>query len=655
MSKVGDVAHVEKLGPEELALEKLRHSAAHVMAQAVRSFWPGTKLAIGPTVEHGFYYDMEIPGTVAPEDLERIEAEMRRIAEADHAFERDEWDKPRARAFFEDAPFKLEIIDGIEDATVSIFTQGDFTDLCEGPHLDRTSQLRHFKLTSIAGAYWRGDEKNAMLTRIYGVAFQTKDELDRHLERLEQAKLRDHRKLGKELGLFSFHPEAPAMPFFHPKGAVLVNQLQAYIRELYGQEGYSEVITPQIFDTSLWHRSGHWELYREALFLMEIDERQYGAKPMNCPAHCLMFSEGKWSYRDLPVRFADFGRLHRYERSGVTQGLTRVRALTQDDAHIFCTPDQIRGEIERVIRMIRRVYGDLGLGAPRVFLATKPEKALGSAEIWEKAETALREVLDASGFAYEIEAGEGAFYGPKIDFFFEDAIGRRWQLSTIQLDFNLPERFDLAYTTPTDERARPVIIHRAVLGTFERFLGVYIEHCAGAFPPWLAPVQVKALPINDDLVGYAQSVADRLQREGVRVEVDARSEKLGKKIRDAQLAKIPWQLVIGKREAEEGLVSVRLRQGGDVGAMTLDAFVALATGIVRSRALSEAPEGWVPAPPAPKEAHPAGDAAAKQAEKQQRAKEQQQIKQQQRAAERQRGRPEGAPPPRSREGAEEPS
>jgi threonyl-tRNA synthetase len=587
MSQIADVQDAEKLPPEQLFLEKLRHSAAHVMAQALRRRWPETQLAIGPTIENGFYYDVLVPATLTADDLPLIEEEMRRIAKEDLPFVREIWERDKALAFFGASPFKREIIEGIVDEPVSVYKQGEFTDLCTGPHLDRTGQLKHFKLTSIAGAYWRGDEKNPMLTRLYGTAFPTKEELERHLERLEQAKLRDHRKLGKELRLFSFHAESPAMPFFHPRGAIVVNQLQAFMRELYGPEGYDEVITPQIFDTNLWKTSGHYENYREHMFMLEVDEREFGAKPMNCPAHCLMFSESHWSYRDLPVRFADFGRLHRYERSGVTQGLTRVRALTQDDAHIFCTPDQIHGEIEGVLRMIRTVYGTLGLGSPRVTLSTRPEKSMGDAALWERAEAALRAVLESSGMPWQTDEGGGAFYGPKIDFFFEDAIGRSWQLSTIQLDFNLPERFDLSYSTSADEKARPVIIHRAVLGTFERFLGVYIEHCAGAFPPWLSPVQARVLPIVDDLADFAKSVVTTLKAAGLRAEADLRSEKLNRKIRDAQLEKVPWQLVVGKREASEGKVAVRLRHGGDQGAMTIDAFAEAAAANVRARALTE--------------------------------------------------------------------
>ncbi len=587
MSSHADVANVESLSPEQLDLEKLRHTAAHVMAQALRRIWPETQLAIGPTVDNGFYYDVVVPETLTPEHLERIEAEMRKISKENLPLVRAELGKAEALEAFRGAPFKLELIQGIPDGSISTYTQGEFTDLCQGPHLDRTGQLKHFKLTTIAGAYWRGDERNPQLTRIYGTAWPTKEELELYLKRLEEAKARDHRKLGKELGLFSFHPESPAMPFFHPKGTIVFNSLQAFMRELYGEYGYQEVITPQIFDTSLWKTSGHYDNYRENMFMLEVDEREFGAKPMNCPAHCLMFGEGKWSYRELPVRFADFGRLHRYERSGVTQGLTRVRALTQDDAHIFCAPAQIQAEIDGVLSMIRRVYETLGLGQPRVTLSTRPEKAIGERELWDRAEAALRAVLEGSGMTWETDEGGGAFYGPKIDFFFEDAIGRSWQLSTIQLDFNLPERFDLAFTTAADERERPVIIHRAVLGTFERFLGVYIEHRAGSFPPWLCPVQARVLPITDDVAPFAEGVVAELRRAGLRAEADLRSEKIGRKIRDAQMEKIPWQLVVGKREAAEGQVALRLRHGGDQGAMSVADFAERAGAAVRSRATTE--------------------------------------------------------------------
>lgn len=587
MSSFRDVRDIATLSPDEIFLERLRHSAAHVMAQAVRRAWPGTKLAIGPTVEHGFYYDMDVPQTITPEHLEAIEAEMRKIAKEDLPLVREEWDKATARAFFAEAPFKLEIIEGIPDATVSVYRQGEFTDLCQGPHLDRTSQLEHFKLTTLAAAYWRGDERNPQLTRIYGIAFASASELEAHVKRLEEAKARDHRKLGKELGLFSFHPEAPAMPFFHPKGAILYNALQAYVRGMYPAEGYQEVITPQIFDTSLWKTSGHYDNYIENLFLVDVDEREFGVKPMNCPAHCLMFSEGKWSYRDLPLRFADFGRLHRYERSGVTSGLTRVRSFCQDDAHIFCTPEQIGAEIQAVIAMTKRVYADLGLGAPRVTLSTRPDKAMGDAALWTNAEAALERVLVESGLPWSLDAGGGAFYGPKIDFFFEDAIGRSWQLGTIQLDFNLPEAFDLAYTTSEDARARPVIVHRAVLGSIERFMGVYIEHCAGSFPPWLSPVQARVMSITDDVADAARAIVARLSAAGLRAELDERSEKVGKKIRDAQLGRIPWMLVVGKREAAEGKVAVRLLRGGDRGALSVEDFLRIAAENIRTRALTE--------------------------------------------------------------------
>ena len=568
-----DVRDVSALSEEEAQLERLRHSAAHVMAQAVKRLWPEATFAIGPTIDNGFYYDMQVPEPITAEDLPKIEKEMRRIAKKGFPFEQEHWPKAQALEFFHDDAFKQEIIGGLADDEVSIYKQGEFTDLCRGPHLDRTSQLKHFKLTSVAGAYWRGDENRPMLTRIYGTAWLTAEELEEYLQKQEEAKARDHRRVGKDMGLFSFHPEAPSMPFFGPKGAVVYNELMAYVRGLYREYGYDEVITPQIFDTSLWKTSGHYDNYLENMFLVNADEREFGVKPMNCPSHCLMFSESKWSYRDLPVRMADFGRLHRYERSGVTHGLTRVRSFSQDDAHIFCSTDQIASEIEGVIDMVQRVYRDLALGQPKVFLATKPEKALGDAAVWEKAEAALKQVLDASGLEYEIEEGEGAFYGPKIDFSFLDVLDRPWQLSTIQLDFNLPERFDLKFTTSEGSDERPVMVHRAVLGSFERFLGILIEHHAGAFPYWLAPVQAKVLPITDDQHEWAQEVHAELKAAGLRAEVDLRSEKLGRKIRDAQLQKVPWMLVVGAREAEERQLAVRLLRGGDQGEMSVQEFI----------------------------------------------------------------------------------
>jgi threonyl-tRNA synthetase len=585
-----DVRDVSTLSDEEAEIERLRHSAAHVMAQAVKRLWPEATFAIGPTIDNGFYYDMDVPEPITPEQLPAIEKEMRRIVKKGFPFEQEHWPRSKALDHFAGDPYKVEIIEALEDDEVSIYRQGEFTDLCRGPHLERTGQLKHFKLTSVAGAYWRGDENRPQLTRIYGTAWPTAEQLEEHLRKQEEAKTRDHRRVGKDMGLFSFHAEAPAMPFFQPKGAMLYNTLMEYVRGLYGKYGYTEVITPQIFDTSLWKTSGHYDNYLENMFLVTVDEREFGVKPMNCPSHCLMYGESKWSYRELPVRLADFGRLHRYERSGVTHGLTRVRSFSQDDAHIFCTPDQIAEEIRSVIAMIEEVYRDLDLGRPKVCLATRPEKALGDAAVWEKAEAALKEVLDGSDLDYEVEEGEGAFYGPKIDFSFLDVLDRPWQLSTVQLDFNLPERFDLKFTTSADLDERPVMIHRAVLGSFERFLGILIEHHGGAFPYWLAPVQARVLAITDEQVPFAEEVLSELRTAGLRAEADLRSEKLGRKIRDAQVQKVPWMLVVGRREADDRQVAVRLLRGGDQGVMPVEEFVREALqDVTRKAPLASAP------------------------------------------------------------------
>jgi threonyl-tRNA synthetase len=557
-------------------LEVLRHSTAHLMAQAVKRLFPDTQVTIGPVIEDGFFYDFKKDTPFTPEDLGRIENEMRAIAKKDFPVSREMMKRDDAVARFREMGelYKVEIIGGLPEEDVSLYQQGEFVDLCRGPHVPSTGRLRAFKLTGVAGAYWRGDERNEMLQRIYGTAFASKTDLDAHLARIEEAKRRDHRRLGKELDLFSFDPAAPGSPFFHPKGAFVYNRLVSYMRDLYDRYGYEEVITPQVLDVDLWHRSGHYENYKDNMYFSQLDEREYAVKPMNCPAHCLIFALRKRSYRELPVRYADFGRLHRAERSGTLHGLTRVRSFSQDDAHIFCTPEQIGDEVGMLLRMVDEVYSDFGFSDRKVFLSTRPEKSIGSDEMWEAAEGALEKALRDGGVVYEINAGDGAFYGPKIDFVFLDALKREWQLATIQLDFGaLPERFDLTYIRSDGSEARPVMIHRAILGAIERFMGILIEHCGGAFPLWLAPVQVKVLTLTERQEDYGRTVCEDLKARGWRVELDVRNEKLGYKIREAQLAKIPYMLVVGDKEMEARTVAPRSRTGGNAAAVDLEAFV----------------------------------------------------------------------------------
>ncbi len=501
---------------------------------------------------------------------------MRAIASENIAVQRREMARQDAIALFREMGehYKVEIIEALPDDHVSLYTQGDFTDLCRGPHVPSTGRLRAFKLTSVAGAYWRGDERNEMLQRIYGTAFPTPKELKEHLAMLEEAKRRDHRKLGRELDLFSFHPEAPASPFFHPKGTIVYNALVAYIRGLYRQYGYDEVLTPQILDVELWKRSGHYDNYRENMYFTEADERQMAVKPMNCPSHCLLYAAGKRSYRDLPLRIADFGRLHRYERSGVTAGLTRVRSFSQDDAHIFCTPEQIDAEVTSVVEMLFRTYDLFGFSERRIYLGTRPERSIGDAAMWERAERILREVLERRGIAFDIHPGDGAFYGPKIDFCILDAMRREWQLGTVQLDFSLPERFDLHFINHESKEERPVMIHRALLGSIERFMAILLEHCAGDFPLWLAPVQVRLITVTDQQHPYAARVLDELRAAGLRAEADLRNEKLGYKIREAELQKVPIVLVIGDKEVASETVAPRRRGAGALPATDVSTFIA---------------------------------------------------------------------------------
>jgi threonyl-tRNA synthetase len=559
-------------------VETMRHSCAHIMAHAVRKLWPQAKFGIGPTVENGFYYDIDFGPDfkLTPEHLPKIEKEMAKIVKAAAPFIRQEHDINAALEMFKSwgQVYKVEIVSALAakgEKTVSTYAEGPFTDLCKGPHVKTTADIKAFKLTSVAGAYWRGKETNPMLTRIYGVAFSTQAELDEYIHIIEEAKKRDHRKLGKELDLFSFIPEAPASPFFHPKGTIVYNRLVQYVRDLYVTYEYDEVITPQIFDVSIWKTSGHYDNYRENMYFTHVkgpeeggdaeakaeNEREFGVKPMNCPAHTFIYASQKRSYRDLPLRLADFGRLHRYEKSGVTAGLTRVRTFCQDDAHLFCTPDQIEAEMLRTLTMILRTYDMFGFDDFKISLSTRPEKRVGTDALWDSAEAALKKVLDASGKPYDINPGDGAFYGPKIDIRVRDALKRYHQLGTLQLDFNLPERFDLNYTTSGNTPARPVMVHRAVLGSLERFIGVLIEHCAGAFPFWLAPLQARIVPIGDQHKDYCFAFRDELKKLGMRVDVDDRNESMGLKTREAQIAKIPFSLAAGDREMLAGQFAVR--------------------------------------------------------------------------------------------------
>lgn len=548
-------------------IEVIRHSAAHVMAQAVQEIWPEIKVTIGPVIETGFYYDFDSPRTFSEADFELIEKKMQQIVSADLPLTRQDIPVDEAIATFTkmNERFKVELIQDLKakgETVVGIYHQGDkWFDLCRGPHVQSTGQIKAFKLLSVAGAYWRGDEKNPMLQRVYATAFADKKDLDQYLLMIEEAKRRDHRKIGKELGLFYFHPFAPASPFFTGKGSIIYHQLQSYIREKYVQYEYQEVITPQIFDVDLFHQSGHYKNYRENMFFTKVDERDFASKPMNCPSHCLLFKSEHHSYRELPLRMADFGRLHRYEKSGAIHGLTRVRSFCQDDAHIFCSVDQLQSEIASFVKLLNEVYEKLGMPNYRVFLSTRPESRMGSDEVWDKAESALANALTGLGMEYTINPGDGAFYGPKIDIQFVDAIGRPWQLGTLQCDFNLPEAFDLNYVGEDNREHRPVMLHRAVLGSLERFIGVYLEHMAGHLPSWLSPTQVVVLNVTDRVNGFCEDILKSLKDSGLRAEFDRRSEKLNFKIREAQLSKIPYMIIIGDKEAETGQCSLRFRSG----------------------------------------------------------------------------------------------
>ncbi|HEX5757654.1 MAG TPA: threonine--tRNA ligase [Thermoanaerobaculia bacterium] len=567
--------------------EFIRHSTEHVLADAVKRLWPEVEIDVGRK-DHSekYQYDFRFPRPFTPEDLERIEAKMREIVAEGAELERIEVSREEAERTFRamGERLKVERLQEIpRGETITLYRHGAFTDLCRGPHAQRVSQIGAVKLLESSAVYWKGDEANERLQRIYGTAFATPDELERWLEQAEQARARDHRRLGPELDLFSFHPAAPASPFFHPKGAFVYNALAGLIRELQERSGFAEVVTPQILDVELWHTSGHWDHYREAMFFTALDERQFAVKPMNCPGHCLIYRTALRSYRDLPIRYADFGRLHRYEKSGVVSGLTRVRSFAQDDSHSFVLPEQIAGEVQLLIGMILELYALFAFGDVRIELSTRPEKRLGDDATWDRAEQALADALERSGMPYELNPGEGNFYGPKIDFHVRDVLGRSWQLGTVQLDYQMPERFGLAYVGPDGAEHAPVMIHSAKLGSIERFLGILIEHTGGAFPVWLAPVQAMVVPVSEKCFEYAASLHEKLRKEDVRVELDASNEKLGFKIRRAQLQKVPYMLVVGNREQESCTVAVRLRSGEDLGAILPGEFLTRLKGRVASR------------------------------------------------------------------------
>ena len=557
-------------------LRAIRHTASHVLAQAVKRLYPETKLAIGPAIDDGFYYDFDREGGFTPDDLEKLEAEMKKIVKENLALKPFVLPRDEAIKFMQEKgePYKVELIEDLpEGETISFYQQGDFVDLCAGPHILYTKGIKAFKLTSIAGAYWRGSEKNKMLTRIYGTAFAKKEDLESYLTMMEEAKKRDHRKLGKELGLFMFAEEGPGFPFFLPKGMTLKNTLIDYWREIHLREGYQEVSTPVILSRKLWETSGHWDHYKENMYTTVIDDEDYAIKPMNCPGGMLVYKSQPRSYRDLPLRVGELGLVHRHEKSGQLHGLMRVRCFTQDDAHIFMTQDQITDEIKGVTRLINEVYSQFGFDY-FVELSTRPEDSMGSDEDWEMATNGLRNALDEMGLKYIVNEGDGAFYGPKIDFHLRDSIGRTWQCGTIQLDFQLPQRFEAEYVAEDGTKKRPIMIHRVCFGSIERFIGILIEHFAGKFPVWLAPVQVKVIPVSEKSMEYAQGVYDQLKAACIRTELDRKDEKVGYKIRQAQLEKVPFMLVLGEKEAAEGKITVRSRDKGDLGVADLSTFIA---------------------------------------------------------------------------------
>lgn len=570
---------------DEEARDIFRHSSAHIMAQAVKELYPEAKLAIGPAIEDGFYYDFDLKTPLTPADLEKIQKRMNELVKQDIQFEREVLGKDEAIQLFKDLgeDYKIELIENLpEDAEISCYRQGEFVDLCAGPHVGSTSRIKAFKLTSVAGSYWRGDENNTMLQRVYGTSFFKQSHLEEHLRLLEEAKKRDHRKLGRELDLFSLTEDAPGMPLYHPNGVIIWDELVKLWREEHAKDKYLEIRTPLMMNKRLWERSGHWENYRENMYISEVDETPFAIKPMNCPGAMLWYLNRHWSYRDLPARSAELGIVHRHERSGVLHGLMRVRAFTQDDAHIFMLPSQIESEVGKVIDLVDRIYKVFDLEY-KIELSTRPEKSMGTEEQWEMATAALERVLQNKGIDFKINPGDGAFYGPKIDFHILDSLKRSWQCATIQLDFQLPERFDLTYTGEDGQKHRPVTVHRVAYGALDRFLGILIEHYAGAFPVWLAPVQVKLLPIADRHHGYTKDLTTQLEAAGIRVIPDFRNEKIGYKIRQAQAEKVPYMLILGDKEVEEGKAALRTRSGGDMGVVEVDDFIQKVVNEIKTR------------------------------------------------------------------------
>ncbi len=572
---------------DEQVRNTYRHTASHIMAQAVKNLWPDTKLAIGPAIDNGFYYDFESEHKFSEEDFLKIQKEMKKIVQANYPLERFELPRAEAIAFMEEKnePYKVELINDLpEDAIISFYKQGDFVDLCAGPHMESTGKIKAFKLMSVAGAYWRGDSDRQMLQRIYATAFPTQPELDEYVKRLEEAKKRDHRKIGKEMDLFAIFEEGPGFPFFMPNGMVIRNELESFWKTEHRKRGYEEIKTPLIMNEQLWRTSGHWDHYKDNMYFTKIDGEDYAIKPMNCPGSLLAYKRKMWSYRDFPIRMGELGQVHRHELSGALHGLMRVRTFTQDDAHIFMLPEQIKDEVIGVVKFIDDVYNMFGF-TYHIELSTRPDDSMGSDEEWEAAETALREAMESIGVPYVVNEGDGAFYGPKLDFHLEDSIGRTWQCGTIQLDMQMPQRFDISYVGSDGEKHRPVMIHRVIFGSIERFIGILTEHFAGKFPLWLAPVQVKLLTVTEKFVPYAQEIKAKCEEAGLRVELDARNEKIGYKIREARNKRDSYLCTIGEREAEAGTLSVRSSKAGDLGEMNADEFIAKLTCEIRTKAI----------------------------------------------------------------------
>lgn len=575
-SKVNTDLKIKLLFPEdEKSLDTLNHSTSHVMACAIRKIYPEAKFAIGPSIKNGFYYDFEIDKVISPEDLKLIEYEMKKIVSSNYSYDRKEITKDEARKIFKDNPYKLELIDGIDDENLSIYQTGDFIDLCSGPHILSTGRVGAFKLLSIAGAYWRGDEKNKMLIRIYGTAFFKKEDLKDYLDRIERAKLSDHRKIGKDLELFSFHDEAPGFPFWHPKGITIRNLILDYWRKIHTENGYEEIQTPIILSNELWRTSGHWDHYKENMYFVKIDDCDYAVKPMNCPGAILVYKSKQHSYKEFPIRYAELGLVHRHEKSGVLHGLFRVRSFTQDDAHIFALEENLESEIAAIIKMIEKMYKVFGFKSYHVELSTRPDDRIGSDEMWDRAEQKLEEAIKQNHLEYKINPGDGAFYGPKIDFHVKDSLERIWQCATIQLDFAMPEKFDITYMGEDNLKHRPVMLHRVILGSVERFIGILIENYSGNLPLWIAPVQVAILPISDKFHQYSEKVYKTLKEEGYRVELDGRVESLNKKIRQAELSKIPFMVVIGEKEQESCTITIRKKTGGDIKNISIEEFIKI--------------------------------------------------------------------------------